>query len=363
MLLVACSSESAEVTAGDPDQAVETAADDTNEPDDENHDDEDHDHDDSTESGELDLLGDYSIENSEFGTIVTVTVDEDAGTRTISSNAIPDHETGEFPNEANPNTISEQDESYTFPLVPEYVGEPTQSQIPAIVYNGVKFEPGTAERAICDNDITYNIQAVGLADLVDIPQGLDFNNAHVQPWGEYHYHGTPESAVDNSASDEDLVFLGFAADGHLIYHSLSDAYSSSYQLGTDEREGTNCVHEARSDAEDPVFFGPTKDGSLSQDWDFDQSYGDLDECNGITIDGEYLYVVTDTYPYVSRCLMGAVDDPGAGDRGDEAPQGDERPERPTPGGDEDAPAEGETRPERPAPGDDEDAPAEGEAQA
>ena len=45
--------------------------------------------------------------DEEFGTMTTVTVDGD--TRTIVSNALPDHETGEFPNDGNPNTISAQD--------------------------------------------------------------------------------------------------------------------------------------------------------------------------------------------------------------------------------------------------------------
>ena len=321
--------------------------------------DESHEHDGPIEYGTVNLLGDYTIENNGFGTFVTVTIDEDAGTRTISSNAIPDHETGEFPNEANPNVISEQDELWTFPLVPKYIGEPTAAQVPAIAFNGVKFQPGTAERAVCDNGITYNIQAVGLSDLVDIPAGLDFNNAHVQPWGEYHYHGTPEGVVDNAESDEDLAFLGFAADGHLIYHSLSDAYSSSYRLGVDEREGTNCVHEARSDAEEPVEFGPVKDGSLGQDWEFDESYGDLDECNGITIDGEYLYIVTDTYPYISRCVMGAIDSAAAGDGGADQGGGEDRPERPEPRDGGEAGAEGDERPERPERGAEGEPPVEG----
>lgn len=327
-------------------QEADAVADEATDPDDGHSDDDDHSHDgvevhshdEVTDLSGIDLLGEYSVEIPEYGTVVTVTIDEEANTRTISANALPDHETGEFPNEANPNTISAQDGSYTFPLVPEYVGLPAQAQVPAVVVNGVKFQPGTAELAVCDNGITYNIQAVGLADLAGVPEGLDFNNAHVLPSGEYHYHGTPESVVDNavamSGSDEDLVFLGFAADGHLIYHSQSEAFSPSYQLGTDEREGTNCVHEARSDAEEPVSFGPEKDGSLAQDWDFDESYGDLDECNGIEIDGEYLYVVTDTYPWVPRCVMGsyeapALDDDGAGGRV-RAPADGDRPERPAP---------------------------------
>ena len=54
---------------------------------------------------------------------------------------------------------------------------------------------------------------------------LDFNNAHVQPTGEYHYHGISELLVDAYASDDDLVLVGFAADGHLMYYSKSGAYA------------------------------------------------------------------------------------------------------------------------------------------
>lgn len=46
---------------------------------------------------------------------------------------------------------------------------------------GIKFEPGTAER---DPETGAPIEA--FQDIRDL--GLDFNNAHVQPNGEYHFH-------------------------------------------------------------------------------------------------------------------------------------------------------------------------------
>ena len=36
--------------------------------------------------------------------------------------------------------------------------------------------------------------------------------------------------------------------------------------------------------------------------------GNLDECNGTTVDGEYIYLITDTYPFVPRCLMGEFEE-------------------------------------------------------
>jgi hypothetical protein len=53
-----------------------------------------------------------------------------------------------------------------------------------------------------------------------------------------------------------------------------------------------------------VDFGSVKDGALTDDWEYDASYGDLDECNGTTIDGIYAYLITKEFPYASRCLMG-----------------------------------------------------------
>ena len=50
-------------------------------------------------------LDSYALIDEEFGTMMTVTVD--GSIRTINSNALPDHETGDFPNSGNPNTISE----------------------------------------------------------------------------------------------------------------------------------------------------------------------------------------------------------------------------------------------------------------
>lgn len=65
------------------------------------------------------FLGSYELADEEFGTMTTVTVDGD--TRTIVSNALPDHETGEFPNSGNPNTISEQDASYSYTTDPTWM--------------------------------------------------------------------------------------------------------------------------------------------------------------------------------------------------------------------------------------------------
>lgn len=252
----------------------------------------------------------YVISDNGFGTEVNVTVDHNAKTRTIESNALPNHVTGEFPNEGNPNTISAQDQTWTFPTEPVFRGIPTGAIQIGVAINGVKFQPNTAERANCDNGEVYNLEAI--QDTAGV--GLDFNNAHVQPTGAYHYHGVSELLVEAFSTDQDLVHVAFAADGHMIYYSKSRAYSPSYRLGSDDRTGINCTYTTRGGEGTTTIFGPTKDGSVHSDWDYDASYGDLDECNGITVNGEYIYLITHDYPYVSRCLMGEFteDRPGGG---------------------------------------------------
>lgn len=287
---------------------------DHDEDDDHGHDDEDHDHDDDAVSvtDMSGYLGDYTLTDEEFGTEVTVTVAD--GVRTIVANSLPNHETGDFPNSGNPNTISEQSLSFEFTTEPVYTGTASFAQMPGVGLNGVTFEPGTAETATCSSGETYRIEA--LQDLYDL--GLDMNNAHVQPGGQYHYHGLSELMVHAFDSDEDLVLVGFAADGHLMYVSKSDAYASSYSLSTETRTGTDCLISGPAGTVVDLE-GTTPDGTYGSDWAYTEGAGDLDECNGIEIDGTYAYVITDEYPYIPRCLMGEAANtggPGGGEAGE-----------------------------------------------
>jgi hypothetical protein len=253
----------------------------------------------SAGGSESDYLGSYTLVDDEFGTMVTVSVEGDV--RTIETNALPDHETGEFPNQGNPNMIAEQDLTYAFPTDPNYVGSAGEVRTVGVAVNGVKFEPGTAETVACESGETYRIEA--LQDIYDL--GLDFNNAHVQPTGEYHYHGISELLVEAYESDQDLVHVGFAADGYLMYYSKSGTYESGYELATRARAGIDCVASGPGSGAVDID-GTTPDGTYDLDWVWTEESGDLDGCNGTRIDGEYVYIVTDDYPYVTRCLNGEV---------------------------------------------------------
>jgi hypothetical protein len=244
-----------------------------------------------------DYFGDYALEDETYGTKTKVTLTKDK--RIMITNALPNHKTGEFPNSGNPNTISAQNKTYNFPLNPKNIGKATWAREPGIALNGIKFEPGTAEVVVCDTGENYRVEA--LQDVIDL--GLDFNHAHVQLTGAYHYHGTPTSVIENYDSGEDLVHIGFAHDGFPMYYSKSGTYKPSYKLLEGDREGEDCTYESPHNSID-ISVGGHHDGTYGSDYEYVEGLGDLDECNGITIDGNYMYLVTAEFPYVSRCLMG-----------------------------------------------------------
>lgn len=67
----------------------------------------------TTDVSTLNILSNYNIEHKEYGTNTKVTVENEK--RLMLTNALPNHKTGEFPNEGNPNKIKAQGISYTFP--------------------------------------------------------------------------------------------------------------------------------------------------------------------------------------------------------------------------------------------------------
>jgi hypothetical protein len=264
-------------------------------------------------------LGDYELADQEYQTQTVVRLENNQ--RIMTTNALPNHETGTFPNASNPNTISAQEVTWALPLVPTEVGQPQNVYETGVALNGVKFEPGTAERVTCDSGEIHPIE--GLQTVADL--GMDLNNAHVQPNGAYHYHGISSLMVEVFSSDEDLVHVGFARDGYLLYYSKSAQYFPSYKIGSGNREGSGCLYSPRQG--NAMDFGSVKDGALTDDWEYDASYGDLDECNGTIINGTYAYVITNEFPYIPRCLMGQFEEEirGSSSDGQAPPSGVQRP--------------------------------------
>ena len=238
--------------------------------------------------------------------------------RVLTSNGIPNHETGTFPNRHNPNRISAQKITFTVALKPvarEGVGTPVR--ISGYALNGVKFEPGTAGR--CPTEVSnsdqcdlgrgsgpWEIEALGQKSF---NFGDDMNHAHVQPTGEYHYHGVPSALLSAGAkSGKKMMLIGWASDGFPIYalYGRSDPKSGSSQLRLMK---TSYQLKAK-----PASGRPSVDlipmGAFTQDYEFINGSGDLDECNGRFgiapgfPGGIYHYYATDHFPYVQRCVKG-----------------------------------------------------------
>jgi len=249
--------------------------------------------------------------------------------RILTGNGIPNHEVGTFPNDNNPNTITAQNISETFTLCPEIVSNNgVPAQIIAYAINSVKFDPATA--GVCDDNGVcslaqgqgnWRIEALG-HNTFDF--GDDMNHAHVQSNGQYHYHGMPELLVDFLGENQGMTLVGWAADGFPVYarYGYSNSFDpnsaivslqSSYQLKSEGDPGrpnilTTLVGGPGQGNSSPNI--PIPMGAFTQDYEYIEGSGDLDECNGrfgVTPefpDGIYYYVVTDEFPFVSRCLKG-----------------------------------------------------------
>ncbi len=238
-------------------------------------------------------------------------------TRLMTGNGIPDHPVtaGSF---ATP--VGTQSLSVSFPLRPVFAASltPRVRQATGYALNSVKFDPDTAATCVSAATSTMNgngcvmvmgqdpwrVEAIGGSFVF----GTDENNAHTQPNGQYHYHGMPEGLLPSGSLAVRLV--GYALDGFPVYarYGYSDADDSnstprvmrgSHQLKATPDVGRPSVN---------VF----QLGTFTSDYEYVPGSGDLDECNGRTgvtpefPQGTYHYYITDTYPYIQRCLKGTL---------------------------------------------------------
>ncbi len=136
--------------------------------------------------------------------------------------------------------------------------------------------------------------------------GADENNAHVQPNGQYHYHGMPEGTLAKTGKSVTLV--GFAMDGFPVYARYG------YTTATDASSAIKVITPSYRKKAAPDAGRPSTTtfpmGTFTQDYEYAAGSGDLDECNGrtgVTPDfpnGTYHYYITDTFPFIQRCLKG-----------------------------------------------------------
>ena len=255
--------------------------------------------------------------------------------RILSGNGIPNHEVGAFPNTNNPNTISEQNVNKRFTLCPDIITESGLDVVGpalAIAYalNSVKFDPATAGKcndagkcSLAQGQGNWNIEALGHTTF---DFGDDMNHAHVQPNGAYHYHGMPELLIEFLADTQGMTFVGWASDGFPVYARFG--YSEATNPNSEMKSLIPSYRlKSEPDANRPAILtaliggpgqGTTNEntpipmGAFTQDYEYVEGLGDLDQCNGrfgVTPEfpeGIYYYVVTDDFPFFTRCLKGNV---------------------------------------------------------
>jgi hypothetical protein len=207
---------------------------------------------------------------------VSVSIDEAAGTWTITTNGRPAHELpdqyllpkagvdartvtldileiGNTPNQ-------EVSDSWTLSLTPEVADSATNLFGPvAIATSG-----GWINDPYEGDQKTIALESNFTIDGIDF---LDDCSGHFNPMG-YHYHGIPYCmTAEIDTAGQHSALLGFAADGFPVYGPQGD--DGSEVTGLDECRGE---------------FGPTPE--LPQ--------------------GIYHYHLTTTFPYTTLCLSGTV---------------------------------------------------------
>ena len=260
-------------------------------------------------------IDDLQNENS-FNMSLTISDNFD-GFCKITSNGIPNHNFNGTGNFATPVTSNQRDFLIQRnPQIKISITNLAQNYWDAVMLNGVVLDLLSAG---CYNPTAQNSDSSGntaigcninddwLLDPLgsEYTFGADEHNAHTQPDGTYHYHGDPVALWRN----DDLLpinipspVIGFAADGFPIYgpyiydeiNQTVRKVISGYSLKDGNRPGP--------DINNP---GGNFDGTYIDDYEFTNS-GDLDQCNGMEVNGEYGYYITESYPWVLNCFVGTV---------------------------------------------------------
>jgi len=251
--------------------------------------------------------------NVMFEAGVTITADADACI--LTTNGIPNHDFDDA-SAMFADPVAEVPGTYTIPRHPQPAARPTalsQRSYDGVMLNGVPIDLLSAgcyrpDDPMADANGNVQIGCFGDVDWLLDPLGVegafgaDEHNAHTQPGGLYHYHGNPMALFDDSPGPDGSPVIGFAADGFPIFGS----YFLDPDTGQVRKAESGWSLEAGTRPTGDGNPGGTYDGTYVQDYEYTGD-GDLDECNGMTVDGQYGYYVTDAYPWILGCLTGTPD--------------------------------------------------------
>ncbi|MES2298802.1 MAG: YHYH protein [Pseudomonadota bacterium] len=245
--------------------------------------------------------------NAALGLTSEVSINCTGTSRTITGNGVPDHTTGTFPNAGNPNTIGIATVNFTNTLNPALVSSSGTAVAHTLGYanNSVKFDPSTAESY--QNAGVWKIEALNQTYFAF---GVDSSNAHVQPGGAYHYHGMPVEYMNKLGKGTAMTLVGFAVDGFPIYARYG--YSTATDAGSAIKVMSSSYRLKSTPAAGRPSTATVPMGTFTQDYEYVAGLGDLDQCNGRTgvtpefPAGIYHYYITDSYPYIQRCVKGTA---------------------------------------------------------
>lgn len=259
-----------------------------------------------------------------------ILISSDGITCTMASNNIPNHDFNDQSASFATN-VSTQNKHFELPVAPQMAAQttPVDLQTTNVVFlNGaivdviaaacydVGNEPLGEEKIGCGPDQLANPWRYDPMSPLN-SFGTDMHNAHVQPDGSYHYHGNPLAMYDQNCETSAVPspVIGFAADGFPVYGPcFTDSQSgvvrkaqSSFALKNNGgvRQAVNAYTTPVS-GQGAVASG-NYDGQFTGDYEYVANSGDLDECNGMTVNGQYGYYITDAYPWVLACYKGEID--------------------------------------------------------
>lgn len=223
----------------------------------------------------------------------------------LESNGLPNHATGAFPNAGCPFGIKATTHRFTVAASPVAAAKvtPINGWLFGVAVNGVVFDPTGPYLYDGTTKTSWHFEVTSTVARPHL--GLDQNNAHSQPGGEYHYHGPPVGLFDQIVAVDRVTLVGYAADGFPIY----GPYGSFGGAIRSVRSSYRLRDAARADA----IPGGRCDGTFVQDFEFVEGLGDLDECNGRIgptpeyPDGIYHYVLTSDFPFIPRSWRGTPD--------------------------------------------------------
>ena len=256
-------------------------------------------------------INDYQATSSDlFRSVVftaNLTIASSGDKCVFQSNGVPNHDFND--GQGFPNNLTEQSYYYEVSRNPSFADTLTALEVGddnGLMLNGVKVDVLAAacfgvgdERTGCrDSSHPWRFDPMFPANNFRV----DSHNAHVQPGGSYHYHGTPNAMFDPDNPVESPV-IGFAADGFPIFGSWFNdngvvrKAESSFRVKLGQREALSGYPTPEGDY----------DGSFRRDYEYIEGLGDLDECNGMQVDGVYGYFITEQFPYIMACLKGQMD--------------------------------------------------------